>query len=156
MPARTNLDEIDFAILRRLQREARVSNKELAAHVGLSPSSCLTRVRQLQSQGIMRGAYAELDPRAVGVGLQAMIAVRLAAHTREIADSFRSHALGLPEVVAVYDVTGPQDFLVHVAVRDAEHLGALGMEGFAAHPAVARIETSLVLRRTRSDLPLYE
>ena len=72
-----NLDETDFEILRQLQNNARLSNKALAERVGLAPSTTIVRTRQLERAGIIRGYRAAIDPGALGVGLQALIAVRL-------------------------------------------------------------------------------
>ena len=152
----TSLDRIDFAILEALQNNGRLSNKELAALVHLSPSSCWERVRQLREEGVLVGFHAELDPKAVGIGLQAMIGVRLKRHTREAVESFRAHALGIEEVIAVYHVTGDKDFLVQVAVRDAEHLRDLALEAFTTRREVANLETSLIFESaTKNALPIY-
>lgn len=152
----TSLDRIDFAILEALQNNGRLSNKELAALVHLSPSSCWERVRQLREEGVLVGFHAELDPKAVGIGLQAMIGVRLKRHTREAVESFRAHALGIQEVIAVYHVTGDKDFLVQVAVRDAEHLRDLALEAFTTRREVANLETSLIFESaTKNALPIY-
>ena len=152
----SDLDRIDFAILDALQNNGRLSNKELAAMVHLSPSSCWERVRQLREEGVVVGFHAELDPKALGIGLQAMIGVRLKRHTREAVESFRAHALGIEEVTAVYHVTGDKDFLVQVAVRDAEHLRDLALEAFTTRREVANLETSLIFESiTKNTLPIY-
>ena len=152
----SDLDRIDFAILDALQNNGRLSNKELAAMVHLSPSSCWERVRQLREEGVVVGFHAELDPKALGIGLQAMIGVRLKRHTREAVESFRAHALGIEEVTAVYHVTGDKDFLVQVAVRDAEHLRDLALEAFTTRREVANLETSLIFESiTKNPLPIY-
>ena len=72
------MDRIDDAILASLQKDGRISNKELAAAVGLAPSSCLERMRRLQERGVITGFRADVDPKAVGIGLQAFVFVRLA------------------------------------------------------------------------------
>lgn len=149
------LDRIDFKILDALQKDGRLSNKELAALVQLSPSSCWERVRQLRETGILVGFHAELDPKALGIGLQAMIGVRLKRHTRKAVESFRAHALTIEEVIAVYHVTGDKDFLVHVAARDAEHLRDLALEAFTTRAEVANLETSLIFQGDRrAGLPI--
>lgn len=145
----TELDRIDFRILDALQNNGRLSNKELAAHVHLSPSSCWERVRRLQKEGVLKGYHAEVDPKALGIGLQALIGVSLSRHTREAVESFQAHALATREVMAVYHVTGATDFLVHVAVQDAKHLRDLALEAFTTHPEVANLETSLIFQGDR-------
>jgi DNA-binding Lrp family transcriptional regulator len=138
------LDRIDYQIVRLLRNNARLSNKELAEKVGLAPSSCLVRTRLLQQAGVITGFRAEVDPAALGVGLQAMIAVRLKRHYKPDVEAFRRHALELPEVVRLYHVAGPIDFLAHVWARDPEHLRNLAMTAFTAREEVSHIETELI------------
>jgi DNA-binding Lrp family transcriptional regulator len=150
------MDRIDNAILAALQNDGRMSNKELAAVVGLAPSSCLERVRRLHERGVIRGYHAEIDPAGVGIGLQAFISVRLAKHTREAVDAFRDHLVSLPEVVSIYHVAGQEDFMAHVAVRDANHLKNLTLDAFTTRTEVARLNTALVYDRvSESAWPNY-
>ena len=96
------LDRIDRAILVALQQNARLTNKELAARVGLAESSCHERVKRLMQGGVLRGFHADVDPRVLGTGLQALVAVRLARHTSAAVASFRQAMLDLPEALAVF------------------------------------------------------
>jgi len=139
-----DLDQADVAILANLKKNARISNKDLAEAVGLAPSTCLERVRRLVEMGAIHGFHADIDLAMLGFGLQAMIGVRLRRHSREIVASFREYVLGLTEVRAVYHVAGADDFLVHVAVRDADHLRDLAMDAFTTRREVAHIETRLI------------
>jgi DNA-binding Lrp family transcriptional regulator len=138
------LDRTDHEILACFQKNARISNKELAATVGLAPSSCLSRVQRLRAEGILGEAHAVVAPAAMGIGLQALVAVRLRQHSRQHVKAFWKHALGLEEVLAVYHLSGAQDFLVHLAVRDTAHLRDLALDAFTARPEVGQIETSLL------------
>lgn len=140
------LDRTDRALLALLQEDARRSNKELAALAGIAPSTCSERLRRLEDQGVIRGYHADLDPGALGIGLRAVIAVRLRRHGADEVERFRVHALGLPEVVTLSHVTGSTDFLVHVVVRSADHLRDLAVSSFTSWPEVAHIETSLVFQ----------
>ena len=150
------LDRIDFEIVRQLRNNARLSNKELAGIVGLAPSSCLVRVRGLQREGVLMGYHAQVNPKSLGVGLQAMISIRLQRHSKSDVESFRCHALALPEVRELYHLAGANDFLVQVWVRDPEHLRELVMSSFTAREEVAHIETGLIFEHTQSlDLPDY-
>ena len=127
------LDATDLQILRELQEDAQLSNKELAARIGLSPSSCLERVRRLRRGDVIRGCHADVNPRALAIGLEAIIAVQLKHHSREQVEEFRDHVIALPEVTAAYHVAGAHDFLVHVAVHDSDHLRDLA-KCFASVP----------------------
>lgn len=150
------LDRIDCEILAALQKNARLPNQELAQRVGIAASTCLLRVRRLYEDRVLRGFHAELDPEAVGIGLQAMVAVRLSRHSRELVDAFRAHVLGLKEVVSVYHTAGANDFLVHVAVRSSHHLRDLVLTAFTAREEVGHVETSLIFERLVSEeLPIY-
>ncbi len=138
------LDRIDFAIVAALQNNARLSNKELAARVHLAPSSCLERVRALTRAGVLRGHHAEVDAAALGIGLEALVAVRLNKHAKQTFKSLYTHLLSLPEVLAVFHVSGENDLQVHVAVRDIRHLRDLIVERFAGRPEVGHCETSVL------------
>ncbi|HEX5580372.1 MAG TPA: Lrp/AsnC family transcriptional regulator [Gemmatimonadaceae bacterium] len=150
MSSSASLDRTDRAILAALQQNARLTNKELAARVGLAESSCLERVRRLVGSGVLRGFHADVDPRALGVGLQALVAVRLARHTRAAVESFRRSMLELREAVEVFHVAGANDFLVHVAVRDSDELRDLILRAFTSRPEVAHVETSLIYEHARN------
>jgi DNA-binding Lrp family transcriptional regulator len=156
MPLSIKLDRTDFALLEALQEDAGLSNKELARRVDLAPSSCLQRVRRLREAGILRGAHAEVAPAAMGIGLQALIEVRFAQHNEAQTTAFRDRLLARPEVLALYHVSGPTDYVVHVAVRDVPHLRDLGAEVFTNQRIVAHVETSLLFEHFRSAvLPNY-
>jgi len=138
------LDRIDFDLVSLLQQNARLSNKELAAQVGLAESTTLTRVRRLEAHGVLRGYHAEVSPAALGIRLQALIAVRLTRHARDIVERFRQHCRTLPAVLTCYNIGGANDFLVHVGVSDAESLRELILTSISTRPEVAHIETHLV------------
>jgi DNA-binding Lrp family transcriptional regulator len=150
------LDEIDSRILDALQHDGRLSNKELAARAGLSPSACLARVRSLERSGTIRGYRAEVDPRALGIHLMALVAVRLSGHSPESLSGLSDSLRARKEVVAIYYVSGGDDFLVHVAARDSDHLRDLLPTLFTARHDVSHVETSLVFEHFRSGvLPNY-
>ncbi|MEM7356382.1 MAG: Lrp/AsnC family transcriptional regulator [Acidobacteriota bacterium] len=156
MDATRPLDRIDREIIAALQKNARLSNKELAARIGVAQSTCLERFRRLCDDGVLTGFHADVDPKALGIGLQAIIAVRLGRHSRDLVRSFRAHALGLPEVLAIFHMAGKNDFLVHVAVRDSDHLRDLALSAFTTRPEVAHIETALIFEhagKRRSPAP---
>ena len=145
------LDRIDYEILTLLRNNARISNKEIARKVGLAASTCLVRIRVLQSAGIISGFHAEINPASLGVGIQAMIAVRLIRHFKPDVDAFRRHALNLPEVVQLYHVAGTIDFLIHIWARNSDHLRELAMTAFTSREEVSHIETELIFEHIRSS-----
>jgi DNA-binding Lrp family transcriptional regulator len=150
------LDKIDCQILAALQKNARLPNKVLAARVGIAQSTCLERVRRLHEQKILKSFHAEVEPKALGIGLQAMLGVQFGPHTEEQVAAFRQHILQLPEVVAFYHVAGGKDFLLQVAVRDSDHLRQLALSAFSARTEVANVDTSLIFEHvTSSPLPVF-
>lgn len=149
------LDRIDFVILDALQKNGRLSNKELAGIAGLAPSSCHARVRRLRALDVLRGTHAAVNPIALGIGLQAIVFVRLERHSRDAVVAFRDAMKQLTEVVAVQHVGGVHDFLLHVAVRDTHHLRDLAMDAFTTRPEVATIETHLLFEDVQGPWPIY-
>ncbi|PRQ07031.1 Lrp/AsnC family transcriptional regulator [Enhygromyxa salina] len=155
-PENRLLDRIDHEILAALQNNARQSNKELAASIGLAPSSCLERVKRLVHDGIIRGFHADVDPKALGITLEALVFVRIVRHQRELMEALWAHLAAQPEVRDLYDVAGSHDLVVHVAVRDVEHLRRLVAEQIAGRAELGQLETSLIFQHRRSNqLPDY-
>lgn len=143
------VDRIDRQILMALAEDARTSNKDLAIDVGLSQSACLERVRRLTERGTLKGAHAEVDPAAFGIGVQALVAVQLRRHTRAAVARFEQTALALPQVVALYHTTGRNDYLAHAVAQDMERLRDFTLDAITALPEVSRVETSLLFRATK-------
>lgn len=147
--AKRDLDRIDRRLVDLLQKDARRSNKELAAAVGLAPSSCHGRVQRLLERGVLRGFHAEVDPHALGVHLQSVVTVQLTGNPKERLASFLAHVRSLEEVVEIFHVAGKNDLLLHVAVRDVEHMRSLVMEELSSRPEVAQIESAIVYAHER-------
>jgi DNA-binding Lrp family transcriptional regulator len=148
MSTKVDLDRFDRAIVAALRDDARISNKRLAERVGLAPSTCLERVRRLREHGVVRGFHAEVNLGSLGVDTEAMIGVRMSEHSRHLVDAFLDYVLTLPEVLQIYHVAGADDFLVHVAVRDTQHLRDLALDSFTTRTEVDRIETRLIFQHT--------
>ena len=148
------LDRTDRTLVELLQRDGRMSNKALAAAAGIAPSTCSERVQRLRDAGVFRGFHADVDPAALGIGLQALVIVRLRRHAEDLVMRFWEHTEEMPEVRAVYHLSGGNDFLCHVVVRDSEHLRRVAVSGFTSLPEVAHIETSLIFEhRAKPELP---
>lgn len=149
---RTDLDEVDRELLRLLQADARMSNAALAAKVGIAPSTCLTRVRALLDRGAISGFHAQLAPRALGLGLEALISVNIKVGARRAVATFARELEALPEVTQVFFLGGAEDFMIHVAARDSDHLRQFVVDNLSAHPSVASTRTSLVFEHTAPRL----
>ncbi|MDJ0792520.1 MAG: Lrp/AsnC family transcriptional regulator [Acidimicrobiia bacterium] len=148
------LDPTDRMIIALLQQDGRLSNKALAAEVGIAPSTCSERVQRLRDNGVFRGFHGEVEPEALGIGLQALVVVRLRRHAEDLVHRFWEHTEEMPEVKAVYHLSGGNDFLCHVVVKDSDHLRRVAVSGFTSLPEVAHIETSLIFEhRAKPSLP---
>lgn len=144
-----DLDRTDFEILDHLQKDARISNKALAAAVDLAPSSCHERLKRLRAAGILRGAHLEVDPGLFGYDIQALFFIGLAMHNREVVDAFLSDVVQIPEVRSAFLVTGRHDMVVHVLARDMQHLKDLALDKFTNRAGVQQIETSIIYEMAR-------
>ena len=149
-PQDVRLDDTDRAILRVLTDDARISNKDLAERVGVAQSTCLARVRALRESGVIRGYHADIDPRALGHDLQAMIAIRLQPHARGALGDVVAALARRPEVLDVYFVAGANDFLLHVATTSTDELRRLVADHLNRDPAIAGTETALIFEHTRA------
>ena len=145
------MDALDRRILIELQQDGSLTNARLAQVVGLSQSAMSERVRRLESEGHIGGYRALVNPASLGIGLQAFVAAELIGHQTEWIDSFEEGVVALRDVRACYHVTGRFDYLLHIAVRDLEHLGQLVKHDIAAIPGVDKVETMLVFSEVKRD-----
>jgi DNA-binding Lrp family transcriptional regulator len=149
-PSSPDLDELDAALIRELQNNARQTNRNLAAAVHVAPSTSLERVRSLHDRGVIRGYHADVDLPALKRHVQAIIAVRIRPPSRENIESFRDFVSRLPETAGVFVVSGGADFLIHVAVRDTDALYAFVIDRLTERSEVADVNTSVVYEHIRN------
>ena len=150
MTGQPRLDELDTAILAALQSDARRTNREVAAMVGVAPTTALDRTRALRERGVIRGATLDVDLARIGRGVQALIAVRIRPPSRRNIEAFRDWVTRLPDTLGVFVTTGTEDFIVHVAVPDNESLYAFVIDRLTERPEVADVRTSVVDEHLRN------
>lgn len=150
------LDRTDIKILNELQRDANLTNVELADRVNLSPSPCLTRVRKLEQAGIIDKRVTLLNPKMMGLEINAYIQVTLDKQFRGALDSFREAVDLIPEVMECNWMTGDCDFLLRVIVRDVDELERLIAMKLSKLDFVSSIRSNLVLKQVtyRTALPI--
>jgi len=150
------LDDIDRRILARLQDNARLTNVELAEAVGLSPSPCLRRVRELESSGVIRRYVALLDPTTVGLPVSVFVNVRLERQVETALERFEAAILKRPEVMECYLMTGDADYLLRVVTADLSAYERFLVEHLTRVPGVASIKSSFALKQVkyRTALPV--
>jgi DNA-binding Lrp family transcriptional regulator len=152
MEALPNMDEIDRTILAELQSDARRSNKAIAAAAGVAPSTSLTRIRELETAGVVRGYHADVDPKALGRHIGALVSVRLSPKSEALVDRFIDSLWGLDEVVAITLLTGPYDLQVELSVPSIEGLRTLVLENIASFDGVSDEQTVIVFERRRKPV----
>jgi DNA-binding Lrp family transcriptional regulator len=144
------IDDLDAALLRELQRDARRTNRDLAAAVGVAPTTALDRIRALRQRGIVRGTTVDVDLATIGRPVQALIAVRIRPPSRRNIEAFRDWVTRLPDTAGVFVVSGNEDFLIHVAVADIERLYAFVIDKLTERPEVADVRTSVIYEHIRN------
>ena len=149
-PAPGGLDEVDRKLVQLLTADGRMANNALAEATGIAPSTCLTRVRSLRERGVIRGFHADVDLGALGQPLQALIAIRIGAHSRDEIDRFRAKVPALPGVLSLFHVSGANDYLLHVSAATPDALREFVLDHLTADPAVSHAETSLIFEHIRA------
>lgn len=148
------INDIDRQILNIIQKDARITNAEIARQVGLAPSAVLERVRKLEERGVILGYAAQIDAAQVDFGLTAFVAVR----THECCNETDRFLAEIPEVLEVHDVAGEDSYLLKVRVKNTESLSRLLRERLKNVPNVADTKTTIVLQTIKETtaLPIAE
>ncbi len=150
MAESTALDRTDLRLLALLQKQGRAPNSEIAAQVNLSPSACLRRIQRLEAAGVIGGYAALVDPKSVGLGLQAFVRVQLEKHEQSGVALFADKVRHWDEVVTCHALTGDMDYLLHVVVQDLEHFSRFLLDKLLDASGVADVNSSFVLRTVKA------
>ena len=142
-------DSIDMKILSRLQEDARISNVELAEAVGLSPSPCLRRVRELESRKVISRYVALLDPEAVGLPVSVFVQVTLEKQVEDAINIFEAAIRKQPEVMECYLMTGEADYLLRVVSADVAAYQRFLIDHLTRIRVVANIKSSFALTQVK-------
>lgn len=150
------LDDIDLHILTLLFKDADITNKDLAASIGIAPSTCLERVKRLKTSGVIKGSFIDVNYNTIGGNIQAMAAIQLQPYSEQIVNSLRDELLPLPEIVSMFHMGGAFDFYIHMSVKDTEHLRRFVFEAITSRDEVTNVETALVFEHSRSpEIPNF-
>jgi DNA-binding Lrp family transcriptional regulator len=154
-PPAAALDSVDRGILRELSDNPELTNKALAARLGIAESTCAYRLRALRDNGVITGRRLDVDTRTLGYPLQAVIKVRLGSHSKEHVEKLYDDLVRTPGVIQAFHVAGADDFHLYVAVEDAEALRDFVLQHVTVHRVVRQTETLLVfeLREGPGVLP---
>ena len=148
------LDRYDILILAQLQQEARLSNTDLAARIGLSAAPTWRRVRRLEEQGFITGYRAELDRRKIGLGVLAFVRVDAERNTGSATRVLEEAIRALPEVIACHYISGAGTFELQVMVTDLEAFSKFSIQTLLNLPNVKDIHTSFSLGEVKAGAAL--
>lgn len=148
------IDEIDFRILRELQFNARLRNVELAQRVGLSPSPCWNRVRNLENQGVIAKYVTIFDQSALGVPDTVIVEVTLDHHDDETLEIFEKALAKIPEVLEAYLLTGDFDYSIKIGVAGTEGYEKFLREKLYKIPGIRHTRSSFTLRCLKQTFSL--
>jgi Lrp/AsnC family transcriptional regulator, leucine-responsive regulatory protein len=149
-----DLDAIDTRIIAALQADARLSNTQLSALVGLSPSPCLRRVKRLEREGYIEGYRAILQRDRVGLGLTVFVTVKIDGHADARADALQDALVAMPEVTACHMTSGEADYLLEVTVPDREHYQSFLLGKLLDLPIVKEVRSHIAIQSLKTSAPL--
>ncbi|KPP91432.1 MAG: AsnC family transcriptional regulator [Rhodobacteraceae bacterium HLUCCA08] len=148
------LDEIDKRLLSALQADAQATAQDLAEVLNLSASQIGRRRQRLEALGLIRGYAARLDAQKLGLSVQAFIQVQMTTHGTEPARGFAAFVARQPQVVSAWTLTGEADYLLRVYCADLPALNRLIHDVLLVHPAVARVQSQIVMHQFKQDAAL--
>ncbi|MFD7401979.1 Lrp/AsnC family transcriptional regulator [Streptomyces sp. NPDC059866] len=145
------MDAIDSQILFHLRQDGRLTNVEVAKRVGLTPPSCLRRVKRLEEVGIIAGYRAVIDPDAMGRGMEVLVDVEIYAQDRKTIEEFEATIASYDEVVEFRRLYGSPHYFVRVAVANNAAYETFLMDKLTGHPAVQRLESHLTMKTIKAE-----
>lgn len=148
------LDHYDKAIIYALQEDSSISNLELSKAIGLSPSACLARTKNLREQGVIQQFTMFVDEKKLGMETIAFAMVNLSPLTRETANSFVEKINYIPNVLECYTITGERDYLLKIVAQDMVVYRDFVIDTLMAIPGVNRVETSMVMQTEKRTLSI--
>ena len=140
-----SIDNSDKAILRELQKDASISNLELSKKIGLSPSACLTRTKNLRESGMIKQFTILVDEKKLGMEMQAFALVNLVNMKQETIEAFLKDVQKFPQIQECYTLTGSHDYLMKIVARDPQTYRDFVTNSLTSNAAVDTVETLVVL-----------
>jgi Lrp/AsnC family leucine-responsive transcriptional regulator len=141
-----SFDKTDLAILRVLLLDSRKTLQDIGNEVGLSPTSCWTRIKKLEAQGVIKRYTVDIDPAKLGYHDSVIVQVTLESHTDETLYDFGRMLATIPEIQEAYLVSGDYDYYIRIAVRDTRDYERLLREKLYKIPGIRHSKSHFVLR----------
>lgn len=152
--ATIRLDETDIKLLELLQKNSKMTTKELCEELHISKTPVYERIRRLEKSGVIRSYTALVDNRLVGLPLTVFLNVALAAHDNEHVMAFQSEIIKIDEVMECYSIGGNYDILLKVVVKDLDAYNKFVFEKLTKVPGIVKMQSSFVLREFKSTTVL--
>lgn len=147
--SKVQLDEASLRILDELQKNAELSNAELAERVGLSPSPCWRRVSDMKQNGVLRGSVSLVDPLKLGLAVNVFVHVVLKQQDKESLEVFTQAIANRAEIMECYLMSGEADFMLRVVIEDLARYQVLLLDCLTQIPVVASIRSSFTLNQVK-------
>ncbi|MET0371664.1 MAG: Lrp/AsnC family transcriptional regulator [Sphingobium sp.] len=146
---KSELDAIDRRILDQLQRDATLSNADLAERVGSSAASCWRRVRRLEAAGVLKGAVRLLDADLIGCGVNVLANIRVRSHARDVRGAFEEFVRDRREIIECWSISGDWDYLLRIVAADVADYERFLMRVLLDHPSVGGASSHFALSQTK-------
>ncbi len=146
------MDQFDIELLRLVQVDNKLTAERLSEKVGLSPSACQRRLKQLRNKGVIERDISVIAPEAVGQRVTIIVEVTLEREQPDLIDNFKRSMCKMPEVMQCYYVTGEADFILIITARDISHYQEFSRQFFQENPNIRHFNTHVVMDRVKSTL----
>jgi Lrp/AsnC family transcriptional regulator, leucine-responsive regulatory protein len=148
------LDRYSLAILAELQRDARQTVQQLSSAVGLSPTPCWKRVKELEAAGVITGYTALVDREKVGLNLRVVVETNLSEHSEDLVRKFERAVAASPQIVHCVSTTGQADYIMTVLINDIQAYERFLHDTIFRLPGVTHVRSSIVLKEIKQDARL--
>ena len=148
------LDSYSLALLGELQRDSRQTVQQLADAVGLSPTPCWKRIKEMEALGVIRGYTALVDREKVGLHLAVIVEANLSQHTEDLVRRFEEAVAASPQIVRCLSTTGQSDYVMTVLVADVKHYEQFLHDTIFKLPGVTHVRSSIVLKELKAEVRL--
>lgn len=150
----TFLDRSSLAILKELQRDARLTVQQLSEAVGLSPTPCWKRVKEMEASGVIAGYTVLVDRERVGLSLVVMAEINLSQHSEQLVRRFEAEVLACPHIVRCVSTTGQADYILTIVMSDIKRYEQFLYDVVFKLPGVTHVRSSIVLKEIKADVVL--
>jgi len=145
------LDEVDLKMLKHLQTDARINLGKLGGLVGLTSGPLTTRIEKLEKAGVIKKYMAILDREKAGLPVLVMLMIKLKQQNTVLLDEFERLVCVMPEVLSCHNMSGPWNFILHVAAKTPQHYAVWLLEKVNVHPNVSNVESLFLLKECKSN-----